>query len=323
MDSLFSTVLLKAICTAQLKPVLVIDGISHPPNRRSSIVTPYSVKPKGFEAIKYFFGLKKKHEPSDISTEANLVQAAHEYGIDSLVSSDCNALRTRARLQSVEADIFVIAGFPQLLKPSVLSLVQKGGLNVHPGKLPEQRGPAPLFWALKNGDSALNYTIHVVDEGEDTGDVVSSGSFSFEPGTPGRNLLQQCGLEAAPHLVRAVRGLWDGDLVRTRQTRIKAGRCPRPKYRDNLIDASMTAEQVFSFVGGCAGAYPIFAECGGDRFFIKNAASYSIENSLPCEFMLTGDRLLLRCHPGVVELTLRPKGGAVFSGEYIEHKKEP
>jgi methionyl-tRNA formyltransferase len=324
MDSLFSGVLLRALCRAELTPALVINGVSQPRTRRSPIVRYFPVKPRGHEAVKSYLGLKRPHRlAANISSEANLIETAQQYRIDAVLTSDTNALRVRARLNALAPDLFVIGGFPSLLGPQVLQMAKRGGLNVHPGKLPQERGPAPLFWALKRGASSLSFAVHVLDEGEDTGDIISQGTYEFVPGTHGRDLLKLGALEAAPHLIRAVSNMWSGDIVRTPQPKVGVGRCPRPKYRDNLIDPSMSAEQVYNFVTGCAGVYPLFAECGGDRFFIQNASSYSMSDDLPCEFMLVGDRMLLRCYPGMVELTLKPDGGAVFSGEYIARDEEP
>ena len=148
------------------------------------------------------------------------------------------------------------------------------------------------------------------------------GSFEYPAGESGRDILKRIGQAAAPHLTRAVRGVISGDIARTKQDSTLAARCPRPKYRDFLVDVTKSAEEVFRFVGGCARAYPIFAECGGDRFFVDQALFFFYGRVLPCEFFLSGDRLLLQCEPGTVELALRPDGGALFSAEYIEAKKE-
>jgi len=319
IDSLFSGILLQALVRSELKPLLVVDGIEHPQHRRSAIFRNYPCQIHGLTKIGRSLGLNRAHKPTDKSTsDANLVELAHAANIDALVVSDVDALRFRAKIQSLQPDFFVVAGFPSLLSSNVLALAGREGLNVHPGKLPSQRGPAPLFWALKSGASHIAYTVHILDDGEDTGDIVGEGDFELQPGLHGRDIHKQCALAASPHLVRSARALWAGDLVRTKQSRIGVARCPRPEYRDNLLDPTISAEQVYSFVCACIDAYPIFAECGGDRFFIKAAHGYSMDDDLPCEFMLSGDELLLRCQPGVVRLSLKPNGGAVFSSEYRE-----
>ena len=178
-----------------------------------------------------------------------------------------------------------------------------------------QRGPAPLFWALRDGQTKLGFAIHILDEGEDTGDVVAAGEYEVSPGMEGPEILLRCAWAAAPHLIRSVRGLVAGDLVRTAQPKAPTKRCPRPKFRDGQIDPSRSAQDVFTFVAGCAKAYSLFVEIAADRFFVRRAVSFDLSARLPCEYLLTGDVLLLRCDPGVVELELK-RDGALFSAEY-------
>lgn len=245
----------------------------------------------------------------------DLTRVATARGIDVVVTTNANTPAVRRRIGAAQPDALVVAGFPHLLAPEILALARCGGLNLHPGKLPEERGPSPLFWALKAGRTAIDYTVHVLAPGEDSGDVVSTGRIAFEPGADGEDVLTHCATAAVPQLIGAVRALTDGDLVRHPQPTAGVGRCPRPTFRDGLIDAGRPAREVFTFVAGCARTHSVFAECGGDRFFIRRALSFDPEGKLPCEFVLTGDRLLLACHPGVVELELK-EDGVVFSAEY-------
>ncbi len=108
-----------------------------------------------------------------------------------------------------------------------------------------------------------------------------------------------------------------GDIVRIPQDENLKGRRPRPKFRDGLIETNKAAEQVYIFVAACAQRYSLFAECGGDRFFVKDALSYDPEGELSFGYVLSGDRLILGCKSGVVELLLKPEG-ALFAGEYRE-----
>ncbi|MEM7677258.1 MAG: hypothetical protein AAF449_14755, partial [Myxococcota bacterium] len=151
--------------------------------------------------------------------------------------------------------------------------------------------------------------------GEDTGDRVTTGQIQIEPGTDGLVILERMAQASAPSLVKAVRALVAGDLVRQPQSRADADRKPRPRFEDGRLDTSKPAHAVFTFVGGCAGRYSLFAEVAQDRFFIRRALSYDPDSDLDFDFVLLGDRLLLKCNPGLVELELKEQG-ALFSAEY-------
>ncbi len=52
--------------------------------------------------------------------------------------------------------------------------------NIHPGKLPQYRGPNPVFWQLKNGEDKLGVTIHFINGKYDAGEIVWSREISNE-----------------------------------------------------------------------------------------------------------------------------------------------
>lgn len=311
VDGPFSTVPLTTLANAELKPALVVHGMERLPYAPRPIVDVLPHRPGLLERLAAKVGTGRSADTG------SLTEHAHRLGIDVVRTSDANCAAVRAAIQKQAPDAIVIAGFPHLLSKRTLEIPAKGGLNVHPGRLPQERGAAPLFWALKEGKTEITVTIHVLDEHEDAGDIVASTKVSFEPGEEGQQVLDRCAKAAAPLLIKAVRSLLAGDLVRVPQDRTSIGRCPRPGFRDGRIDPERSAKEVFTFVAGCAGAYSLFAECGGDRFFVERAVSYDEAASLSFEYVLTGDRLILRCNPGVVELLLKEEG-ALFTAEYTE-----
>lgn len=326
MNGGYSSASLAAIARAGLVPSLVVRGEP----RRAVTLGPSFEVARANGGWRELFGLGAKTAVTAVDAferaglgvsvdeqfqHAELTDTARRFGVDVVSTDDANALRTRLAIAKAEPEAFVVAGFPHLLSPEVLGLAKRGGINVHPGKLPEERGPSPVFWALRDGRTTIHYAVHLLDAGEDSGDVVSTGELSFEPGLDGEAVHTRTALAAAPQLVRAVRGLLDGDLVRMPQRRDGARRCPRPKFRDGRIDPSRPARDVFTFVAGCAAHYSLYSEHGGDRFFIRSAVSWDPKATLPFEYLLTGDHMVVRCNPGVVELELK-EHGALFTAEY-------
>lgn len=90
---------------------------------------------------------------------------------------DVRAMLTeRAQLglvAAIEPDVVVAAGFTHIVPPEVLAVPEEGCLNVHPGVLPETRGFNPNVWSIVD-DLPAGATVHYMDEGVDTGDVVAT-----------------------------------------------------------------------------------------------------------------------------------------------------
>jgi len=76
-------------------------------------------------------------------------------------------------LSSYAPEVIVIAAFGKILPAEVLALPRFGCVNVHPSLLPRHRGPSPVAAAILNGDETTGVTIMLLDEGVDSGPILS------------------------------------------------------------------------------------------------------------------------------------------------------
>jgi methionyl-tRNA formyltransferase len=78
----------------------------------------------------------------------------------------------QAHLAALEADVYVVVAFGQILPPEVLAQPPLGCWNGHGSLLPRWRGAAPIQWALIEGDSQTGVGIMAMEAGLDTGPVL-------------------------------------------------------------------------------------------------------------------------------------------------------
>lgn len=83
--------------------------------------------------------------------------------------SDCDI----QNLHACDPDIIIVASYGLILRQNVLSIPKYGCINVHPSALPRWRGAAPIQRSLMHGDSSTEVCIMQMDEGVDTGDIIS------------------------------------------------------------------------------------------------------------------------------------------------------
>ncbi len=69
-------------------------------------------------------------------------------------------------------DILVSVGFLRIFPPAVLALPRFGGINIHGALLPKYRGRAPISWALIHGEKVIGVTVHYMDPGVDSGNII-------------------------------------------------------------------------------------------------------------------------------------------------------
>jgi methionyl-tRNA formyltransferase len=116
-------------------------------------------------------------------------------------------------IQQFNPDLIISAYFSQILKKEIISLPKIGILNVHPGWLPSYKGAMAYFWVLKNGGDRGGVTVHWIDEGIDTGDVLARRSFPLKENTTQETVLMITAVIGASLIRRIVRKIIKGEAL--------------------------------------------------------------------------------------------------------------
>ncbi|QJD95223.1 hypothetical protein HH214_04685 [Mucilaginibacter robiniae] len=82
----------------------------------------------------------------------------------------------------IAPDLAVMFGFSYHIPECLFTRPRLGFYNIHFSMLPAYRGPNPIFWQIKNGETVGGVSIHQVDSGWDTGPIVMQQQVSFIPG---------------------------------------------------------------------------------------------------------------------------------------------
>ncbi|EPG0608796.1 methionyl-tRNA formyltransferase [Vibrio fluvialis] len=109
-----------------------------------------------------------------------LKEWAKKLNIPFLVSDNVNSKEFCCEVSKFNADLFVSMSFNQILKQEIINIPKLGFINCHAGALPFYRGRNPLNWVLINGENHFGITIHQVDCGIDTGDILLQRKFPID-----------------------------------------------------------------------------------------------------------------------------------------------
>lgn len=90
-------------------------------------------------------------------------------------------------IQSLEPHIGVSVMFGYILRPQFLAIFAKGVINLHPAYLPYNRGAYANIWSIVDGTPA-GVTMHYIDSGVDTGDIIARREVPAEPVDTGDSL---------------------------------------------------------------------------------------------------------------------------------------
>ena len=119
---------------------------------------------------------------------ASGLEHAELFGVPTFVV-DPNAFATREAwaevlLDNVEfwnPDLVVLAGFMKILPPEFVAALTPNLINTHPSLLPKYPGAHAVRDALADGAKVTGVTIHVVDEGVDTGPHIAQAEVAVLP----------------------------------------------------------------------------------------------------------------------------------------------
>ena len=186
---------------------------------------------------------------------------AEQIGLPIWQPESIKTVEALSRLQALSPDLFVVVAFGQMLSPSLLALPRLGCLNVHPSLLPAYRGPAPINWAIINGDKETGVTTMLLDEGMDTGPIFLSRRVKIGIKETAGELHDRLAIMGADLLLETIAGLKAGTLSPAPQPEAGASVCRLLTKSDGLLDFSRTAVQLACQVRGMdpwPGAYSGF-----------------------------------------------------------------
>jgi len=184
------------------------------------------------------------------SMDDTLKKFAKEYNIDYLETKNVNSEEFIRTIKRYNADLFVSMSFDQIFKKEIINLPKYKIINCHAGKLPFYRGRNVLNWVLINDEKEFGITVHYVDEGIDTGDIILQRTFEITDEDNYKTFLERASLECANILYDAICMFKNGYVKGKKQSEIHpvGFYCPRRKEGDEILDWNQTSREIFNFV---------------------------------------------------------------------------
>ncbi len=165
-----------------------------------------------------------------------------------------NSDQTASVLEEANPQLCVISHFERLIKKQLLDIPPMGFINLHPSLLPEYRGMAPQHWPIINGESKTGVTVHYVDEGTDTGDIILQEEIELLP-TDYVYDLQKKWLKIYEYImVEAIDKILSGAPT-IKQSHLKGLYYGKLKIEDCQIDLSRTTIEVMRLIQGVSRPY--------------------------------------------------------------------
>jgi methionyl-tRNA formyltransferase len=148
------------------------------------------------------------------------------------------------RVAELEADVFVVMAYGQILPRAVLDLPPVACVNLHASILPRHRGAAPIQAAIEAGDTESGITVMHMDAGLDTGDIILTKTLPIREFETGGSLHDRLGNLAPVAMLEALALLDSGTAPRLPQDNSAATYAPKLTREGGVVDWSASAEVV-------------------------------------------------------------------------------
>ena len=118
------------------------------------------------------------------------------YKLKEIKATSANSESFRKQLLKLNPDIMIVASWSEKLEKATFDMPKTATLNVHPSLLPKYRGPNPYVQVIKNREKKSGVTIHLMDDGIDTGAILDQREVEILPSDTGKELKIKTSLTA-------------------------------------------------------------------------------------------------------------------------------
>lgn len=113
------------------------------------------------------------------TSENEILENARSVGVPTRVFDSGDKLVDYLKQGKIDCDLGVLAWWPKIIKPPLLNQPRLGFINTHPSLLPYNRGKHYNFWSIVE-DAPFGVSLHFVDEGVDSGDVIAQQAITYD-----------------------------------------------------------------------------------------------------------------------------------------------
>ncbi|RJP86051.1 MAG: methionyl-tRNA formyltransferase [Desulfobacteraceae bacterium] len=153
-------------------------------------------------------------------------------------------------ISAIAPDVLVVVAFGHVLPKRILEIPAWGAINIHASLLPKYRGPAPIQWAIINGDDHTGVTTMLMDKGLDTGEILLTAEIPIQPDDTSQALHDRLAIEGSELLKKTLAGMESSTLRPISQNHAMATYAPMLAKKDGHIDWSLSAETIERMIRG-------------------------------------------------------------------------
>jgi methionyl-tRNA formyltransferase len=245
--------------------------------------------------------------------DANTIPCLH---VDDINSNDAIEW-----IQNLNPDAIFCFGWSSLIKKEILHIAPMGVIGYHPAKLPKNRGRHPLIWALVMGLEESASTFFFMDEGADTGDILSQVNFEITYQDDARSIYDKVVNMALLQIEGFIPKLKQNNYSKIKQNEKESNVWRKRNELDGEIDFRMNSGAIYNLTRALTRPY-IGAHI---KYKGKNISVWKViennqfqENIEPGSVLKANDKsFIVKTYDGAVEIIVHDFKVPPQVGEYL------
>jgi len=238
-----------------------------------------------------------------------------------LYVDDINSTKSVEWIKNLNPDVIFCFGWSSLIKKDILAVAPMGIVGYHPAKLPKNRGRHPLIWALALGLKESASTFFFMDEGLDTGDILTQVDFEISYKDDARNLYDKVVEIALIQIEEFIPVLEKGTYTRIKQNEKESNDWRKRNELDGEIDFRMNSHSIYNLTRALTkpyvGAYIKFNEMNYSVWKVKESNDFQ-ENIEPGKVLRVFDKIfVVKSYDGAIEIIEHDFKEMPKVGEYL------
>jgi methionyl-tRNA formyltransferase len=204
--------------------------------------------------------------------------------------------------------MIIVVAFGYILPAAIIHLPKLGCVNLHASLLPRWRGAAPIQRAIMSGDKQTGVAVMLMDEGLDTGAVISSLSVNINPKNNANDLTNELSVKGAKLLDKTILQYANNFIKPIPQSKIGITYANKIYKKDEIIDWNKNAFEIVNQVNALS-PFP-GAKCLIKNEMIKVIDAEIIENNEKIDNgVIIDDSVIIKCAENAIKINVLQRPG--------------
>lgn len=271
-------------------------------------------------------GVITKKESKINADFCSLESLADENNIPCFIAKENEQHPMAKWLKEKRPDVIYCMGWSYLLKKEILDIPKIGVIGYHPAALPQNRGRHPIIWSLALGLQQTASTFFFMDEGADSGDIVSQRFVTIKKNDDASTLYEKLTHTALEQITEFTTELATGTVKKYPQNHAQANYWRKRSIKDGEIDWRMSADGIYNLVRALTRPY-VGAHCFYKGKEVKiwkvtivehAALTTNIKNLEPGKVLKSdGVTITVKCGDGAIQLIEHEFPDLPEEGDYL------